>query len=201
MTTPDYYPLTLAALTAACNQKSNRDPVMQVDEEHVVRALDSLKEKKLAWSVSTAGSRVPKYRHSVSDVLPLPPGHLAILCELMLRGPQTAAELRVHAGRMTALADINEVQSSLEAMANRPEGPLVVRLARQPGLRGERYAHRLSGDVPADVQVAEPPPEPARLVVTAADERVTSLESRVTSIEEQMKHLKAQMDELLAQFK
>ena len=201
MTTPDYYPLTLAALTAACNQKSNRDPAMQTDEENVIQALDSLKEKRLAWSVATAGGRVPKYRHSLPDVFPLTPSQLAILCELMLRGPQTPAELRARAERMTPLADIDEVQAALDAMASRPEGSLVVRLARQPGLRGERYAHLLSGEVAPEVLAHEPRPEPARLVAAAADERIASLETRVASIEEQMKQLQAQVADFLAQFK
>lgn len=201
ITTPEYYPLTLAALTAACNQKSNRDPVMQVSEADVVRSLDGLRDRKLAWSVALAGSRVPKYRHSLTDVIPLSPPQVAVLCELMLRGPQTAAELRLRAGRMTPFADVAAVQAALQELAAREGGALAVRMPRQPGQREERYTHLLCGGAPADpAAAAAPPPEPARAAVMAENERVAALESRVAAMQDELDQLKARFSDFVKQF-
>jgi len=202
VTTPEYYPLTLSALTAACNQKSNRDPVMQVDEKDVVRALDSLREKKLAVSVALAGSRVPKYRHTLPDLVALTPRQLAVLCELMLRGPQTAGELRTHAGRMFPLADTGEVQSVLNELAAREGGALVSKFSRRVGQREERYAHLLCGALPAaaDTQATPPALEPARLTVIAENERIAALENRMAALADELERLKARFDDFAKQF-
>jgi uncharacterized protein YceH (UPF0502 family) len=190
--TPEYYPLTLNALTAACNQKSNRDPAMAVSDKDVVRALDSLKERKLAWSVTLAGSRTLRYRHSLTEVLPLPPTHVAVLCELMLRGPQTIGELRARAARMADFADAAAVQAIVQELAARPEGALVMVLPRQPGRREERYTHLLCGAPPAEAQAAAgPAPEPARLAVMAENERLAALEAKVTVLEDELARLTA----------
>lgn len=197
--TPEYYPMTLVALTAACNQKSNRDPVLQVHETEVVSALDGLREKKLAWSVSLAGSRVPKYRHSFAEVLPLPLPALALLCELMLRGPQTAAELRAHAARLVPFTEDTPVQALLDSLIAYQTEPLVIRLPRQPGRREERYAHLLCGPIAAEE--TPPPPEPARLAVQAETERLTRLESEVQALTDEVNRLKAQFQDFASQFK
>jgi uncharacterized protein YceH (UPF0502 family) len=201
LATPEYYPLTLNALTAACNQKSNRDPVMQADDTAVVQALDSLRDRKLAWAVTLAGSRVPKYRHSLPDVIPLAPAPLAVLCELMLRGPQTLAELRTHAGRLVAIPDAPAAEAALQELTARPDGPLAARLPRQPGRREDRFAHLLGGPLPETAPAAAAPaPEPARLVVTAAADRVTALEAQVAALQDEVGRLKAQLADFVKQF-
>lgn len=199
-TTPEYYPLTLSALTAACNQKSNRNPLMQADEKEVVRALDSLRERKLAASVALAGSRMPKYRHSILDVLALTPRQLALLCELVLRGPQTTGELRTHAARMAPFTDIAEVQSVLNELAAWAGGPLVSKCPRQAGQREERYGHRLCGEIPGEAQVSQPSMEPARLAVMGENERIAAMETRVAALGDELERLKAQFGDFAKQF-
>ena len=200
VTTPEYYPLTLAALTAACNQKSNRDPIMQADEKEVVRALDSLREKKMASSVALASSRVPKYRHNILDVLALTPRQLALLCELVLRGPQTTGELRTHAARMAPFTDTTAVQSVLNELAAWEGGPLVSKFPRQIGQREERYGHRLCGAIPDEAQVSQPSLEPARLAVIAENERIAAMEIRVAAFGDELERLKAQFSDFVKQF-
>ena len=200
LTTPEYYPLTLNSLVAACNQKSNRDPAMQIDDKSVIRALDALRDKKLAWSVALAGSRAPKYRHSAPDVLNLTPIQLAVLCELMLRGPQTLAELRIRAARMAPVTDTTEVESVLQSFADWPTGPLACRLPRQPGQREERYMHRLSGEEPVTAAETEPHPEAARLVVMAENERIAALDARIAVLETELTQLRTRMSDFMRQF-
>lgn len=200
LSTPEYYPMTLNALTAACNQKSNRDPVMQVSGEDVVRALDALRDRRLAWSVTLAGSRTPKYRHSLEDVLPLTPAQRAVLCELMLRSAQTAGELRTHAGRLSPLADTAEVQSILQQFMTWTGGPLAAVAPRRSGQREERYAHLLGGPLPTATEPALPAAEPARLCVAAENERVAALEAKVAALEDELASLKAQFTDFSRQF-
>src|SRR6185437_15432818 len=152
ITTPDQYPLSLNALVSACNQKSNRDPLMSLDESTVQRTLDALSRKHLVLERSGFGSRVPKYQHLFCNTefgtLKFSPQELAIVCELLLRGPQTPGELRSRAGRMAPFADVSEVEASLRALQERESGPLVARLAREPGRRESRYMHLFSGTAP-----------------------------------------------------
>jgi uncharacterized protein YceH (UPF0502 family) len=199
ITTPEYYPLTLNALTAACNQKSNRDPMMQVTDTEVVRALDSLRDRKLAWSVTLAGSRAPRYRHSLQDVIPLSPAHTAVLCELLLRGPQTLGELRTHASRMVEIPDTAAVQGILQDLSSRSDGPLVVVLPRQPGRREDRYAHLLCGAPPVEPE-ASSPVEPARLAVLAENERLAALEAKVALLQDELARLNARFGDFERQF-
>ncbi len=201
LTTPEYYPLTLNALAAACNQKSNREPLMQLSQEDIVRALDTLRDKKLAWAVTLAGSRVPKYRHSVTDVIPVTPQQLAVLCELMLRGPQTLGELRTRAARMATFTEAVEVQGVVRDLAAWPTGPLAAVLPRQPGQREERYAHLLCGPLPSDTATSQPSAEPARLTVIAENERIAALETKVTALEDDLAAMKAQFADFVRQFK
>ncbi len=199
MTTPEYYPLTLAALTAACNQKSNRSPVMQLLDTEVVRELDSLRDRKLAWETSSSGGRVPKYRHGAAELLKLSSPQLAIICELILRGPQTAAELRIHTARMAELPGTDEVIAVLNELMQRPEGALVTRLGRCSGQREERYAQLLCGPVETDAGGAAP--EPARMIVASENERIAKLEAEIASLREQMTGLRAELTSFMAQFK
>ncbi len=200
ITTPDYYPLTLNALTAACNQKSNRDPVMALAEADVVRGLDRVRDMGLASVVSLAGSRMPRYRHRLTEQITLSEPQVAILCELMLRGPQTLGELRTRAGRMAELPDRDTVSDALEALGEQETGEaLVTVMPSRPGQREERYAHLLCGpplesDAPAIVE------EPARRVVRAEDERLAALEERTARLEDELARLNAQFIDFKHQF-
>jgi uncharacterized protein YceH (UPF0502 family) len=151
ITTPDQYPLSLNALVNACNQKSNRDPLMDLEEPAVQQILDSLSKKHLVMEKSGFGSRVPKYQHRFCNTefgtLKLDPQELAIVCELLVRGPQTPGELRTRASRMAPFAETSEVETALTKLAERPDGPFVVRLAREPNRRDSRWAHLFSGPV------------------------------------------------------
>ncbi len=201
LSTPEYYPLTLNALMAACNQKSNRDPMMQVSDQDLVSALDSLRDRQLAWSVTMAGSRVPKYRHRIEDVYPLMPPQLAVLCELMLRGPQTVGELRTHAGRLCGLADVADVQTILQQLMTWTGSPLAAVAPRRPGQREVRYTHLLGGPVPAEAESEPLAAEPARLNVVTENERIATLETKVAVLEDELDRLEAQVADLLSQLK
>ena len=154
ITTPDYYPLSLNALVNACNQKNNREPVTNFDEETVRLALRNLSEKRLAGPASGADSRVTKYEHRLQEVFNFTRPETAILCVLLLRGPQTPGELRGRTERMHRFEDLDEVLSGLQQLMRR-EPPLAKALGRRPGTKEIRYAHLLSGDVEA----WEPPAE------------------------------------------
>src|SRR6201997_473500 len=151
ITTPDQYPLSLNSLVAACNQKSNRHPVMDLEEATVQNTLYQLARKHLVIEKSGFGSRVPKYQHRFCNTefgtLKLTPQELAIVCELLLRGPQTPGELRSRASRMAPFTDVSEVEAALARLSEREDGPFVTRLAREPGRRESRYAQLFSGEV------------------------------------------------------
>lgn len=191
LTTPEYYPLTLNALVAACNQKSNRDPMMNITAEDVTRGLTGLQyDKQLTGTYSGAGSRVVKYNHRLTETLGLESAELALLCELLLRGPQTAGELRGRAGRMHPFASPAEVKAALDALAARQPDPYVVQLPRLPGNKENRYAHAL-GDLPAETAVAGGgagaglPAWPETPAAPGVVERLNQLEARVAALEEQ----------------
>jgi uncharacterized protein YceH (UPF0502 family) len=198
LTTPEYYPLSLNALTNACNQKSNRDPVMALEEDEIVRALDSLRFKRFA-RVAGDGGRVAKYRHSLAESLRLDPPALAVLAELLLRGPQTIGELRTRGERMTPLADLAAVEAVLqELMELNP--PLALKLPRQAGRKEARYAHFFSGmpEITEDERI--PQPEAARSRVAAENERVTRLEEEVATLRSEVAELRQRLEEFAAQF-
>ncbi|MGC2697949.1 MAG: YceH family protein [Candidatus Angelobacter sp.] len=196
ITTPDYYPLSLNALINACNQKNNREPVTNFDEETVRLALRNLSEKRLAGPASGADSRVTKYEHRLQEVFNFTRPETAILCVLLLRGPQTPGELRGRTERMHRFEDLDEVLSGLQQLMRR-EPPLAKALGRRPGTKEIRYAHLLSGDVEA----WEPPTEPAFAADGSADgERITQLDERVASLEREVADLKQQIAEFRKQF-
>lgn len=198
LTTPEYYPLTLNALTNACNQKSNRDPVLSLAEADVVRALDRLKFKGLARLSAEAG-RVPKYCHSLTEKFRFAPSELSVLAELLLRGPQTVGELRGRAERMAPFADLAAVEQLLgELMELDP--PLVGRLPRQPGRKECRYAHLLAGEPQSSAEEVTAQPEAARLRVMAEDERIGRLEVEVAALRSEVAELRRLMDEFKSQF-
>ena len=197
LATPEYYPLTLNALTNACNQKSNRDPLMQLEETDVVRALDNLRRKQLAHQ-SAEGVRAAKYCHNLDGLLRLDPEEQAILAELLLRGPQTVGELRNRADRMCAVGDLQAVEELLHNLADR-EPPLVMRLPRQPGRKEHRYAHLLAGE-PDIEQAASTIPEAARIKVQAEDEWISRLEKEVVEMRDELAEVRRQLAEFKSQF-
>jgi len=199
LTTPEYYPLTLHALTAACNQKSNRDPLVGYDETTVVRALDDLRDRRLVSLVTTAGSRAPKYKHLFPETVGLDPRDTAVLCELMLRGPQTAAELRSRGERLTPMGDLAQVLAVLEGLANRPTGPLVTRLPRQPGQKENRFAHLLNGQTAAAAE-PEVPVEAATLQVRSERQRLAQVEEEVAALRAEVAALRQQLEGFRKQF-
>jgi len=198
LTTPEYYPLTLNALTNACNQKSNRDPVMALEDADVVRGLDSLKFKQLVV-VSSDGGRVPKYRHILAERLRLVPEELALICEMLVRGPQTVGELRTRAERMHPFPDLAAVEEVLAELMSR-EQPLVTRLPRQPGRKEARYAHLFAGEPEVVAEETTPSREAARLRVMAGDERLAKLEEEVATLKSEMAELRQMIAEFKAQF-
>jgi uncharacterized protein YceH (UPF0502 family) len=195
ITTPDQYPLSLNALTNACNQKSNRDPVLDLDEATVQQTVDQLIKKRLASEQSGYGSRVPKFQHlfcnTAFGTLKFSPQELGIVCELFLRGAQTPGELRSRASRLCRFSDVTEVEAILAALASREDGPYVVRLAREPGRRESRYAHLFSGEVSGSAG-NEPREAPVDFVVhaDAAGGRLNRLEQRVADLEAEVAKLK-----------
>jgi uncharacterized protein YceH (UPF0502 family) len=196
-TTPDYYPLSLNALVNACNQKSNRDPFMTLTEDAVRQALESLKEKRLAGPVNIADSRVTKYEHRMQEVFNFSRGENAVLCVLMLRGPQTPGELRGRTERIHAFEDLDEVQSALQKLMQR-DPPLAQVLQRQPGTKESRYVHLFSGLVEAFV-MPEPNATPRALRMDNAD-RLEKLEETVGGLQREIEDLKQQFAGFRKQF-
>ena len=197
ITTPEYYPLTLNSLTTACNQKSNRDPVVSLEEKAVVRALEGLREKGLARQVSGVDMRVPKHYHLFDEKMCLTPPQVAALCVLLLRGPQTVGEIRGRSGRLYEFADLEEVERVLTGLVERSEGALVVQLARQPGRKESRYAHVLMGEPEENKAYAEGPVDAVALEVRAEDERITALEEQIQILKNEL----ADVRNAFAQFK
>ena len=203
VTTPDYYPLTLNSLTLACNQQSNRDPVVAYDETTVVRALDGLREKRLASVFTGAESRVAKYKHSLTDAILLTPAEVGLVCVLLLRGPQTLAELRTRTERFQPFESLTEVEEALTSLATRTPQPLVTKLPRLPGTKEPRYTHLLGG--PVDVAALSspdrsPPLEPATAVVRAEDDRQAKLTAEVAALRAELAELRQQFADFRKQF-
>src|SRR5215207_10920917 len=200
VTTPDYYPLTMNALVHACNQISNRDPVVQYDERQASEAVDSLRLKNLVYIFYGAESRVPKYKHMMREVLGLEPPELAALCVLMLRGPQTVGEVRGRAGRLYEFADLREAEATLEGLTRRDE-PLVVKLPRQAGRKEARYAHLLSGQPVLDEEdEAQPASAAAPRARAGESERVARLEAEVERLGGELAEMRRQFEEFRKQF-
>lgn len=196
ITTPDYYPLSLNALINACNQKNNREPVTNFDEETVRLALRNLSDKRLAGIAGGADSRVTKYEHRLQEVYNFTRPETAILCVLLLRGPQTPGELRGRTERMHRFEDLDEVLSGLQQLMRR-EPPLAKALGRRPGTKEIRYAHLLSGDVEA----WEPPGETAGFTTDSGGaERIAQLEEQLAALRGEVAELKQQVAELRKQF-
>jgi len=190
MATPDYYPLTLNSLLAACNQKSSRDPVVEYDDALVQAALDRLQEKGLTRRITGADSRVPRYRHVANDALRLNKERAAVICVLLLRGPQTPGEIRQRTNRLYEFVSLAEVEETIEELRTRDTLALVVQLARQPGTKEARYAHLLMGPIDETEMASS----------GAAPVRRSGLEQRVTELEEKLAQLEAQFEQFKSQF-
>jgi uncharacterized protein YceH (UPF0502 family) len=195
LTTPDYYPLSLNALLNACNQKSNRYPVMDLDEDAVREALHGLNSKGLAAAASGADSRVTKYEHRLQEVFNFTRPETAVICMLLLRGPQTPGELRGRTERLYEFGDLSEVQTTLQRLMKR-DPPLVKMFPRQPGTKEARYGHLLSGDV----EMEEPEPAAEAAVVSNAADRLAHLEEQVAALQKETADLKQQLVEFRKQF-
>lgn len=191
-TTPEYYPLSLNALTNACNQKSSRDPVVEYSESQVLSTIDLLRQKGLAAQISGPDMRVPRYRENLVAKLNLTPQETAALCVLMLRGPQTIGEVRTRSERIFSFGNLQEAEAAINGLAAREEMPLVVRLPRQPG-KDARYMHLLCGapDIEAPVQA---PPQPNE------KDRIAKLEAEVAQLKEEVAQITARLSEFTKQF-
>ena len=198
-TTPDYYPLTLKALTNACNQKSNRDPVVSYEETTVVRGLDSLQKQGLIEKIYKADSRVPKYRHISDEKLGLSRKKVTVICVLMLRGPQTAGEVRGRSERLYKFEGLNEVEDVLNELISSDE-PLVVKLPRQAGRKERRYMHLLSGETKMQEFDVSVPEEAATQQVQAENERIEKLEHELSGLRKEFNELKDEFIHLKSQF-
>jgi uncharacterized protein YceH (UPF0502 family) len=196
ITTPNYYPLSLNALTNACNQINSRDPVVIYGEAEVLHAVESLRDKRLAYVSSGAVSRVLKYGHKAAEVLALPRPDLAVMCVLLLRGPQTVGDIRGRTGRMHEFNELAEVQAVLQALSARPV-PLVACLPRQAGTKEPRYSHLLGDEAAAPrvpVGIAEGPPPPA------GRDNIARLEAEVEGLRRDMDDLRRQLADFRRQF-
>jgi uncharacterized protein len=193
LTTPEYYPLTLNALVAACNQKTNREPVVSYDEQTVQKTLDVLRDKNLVYVFYGSTSRVPKYKHMMPQVFELESSETAVICVLMLRGAQTLGELRERTHRLYEFSGVGEVSETLDNLSRRDE-PLIVKLERQAGQKEARYAHLLCGEVAS----YQPPEKVSRS--TANDERIEKLEQEVESLKSELNEFKENFEEFRKQF-
>ena len=196
LTTPEYYPLTLNALTAACNQKSNRDPVMNLDETSILSAVDSLRDKNLVYLYYGSTSRTVKYKHMLPNVYELEPPAVAVTALLLLRGPQTIGELRGRSDRLYEFSGLEEVQQTLDDLAGRAE-PLVVKLERHPGQKEARYAHLLCGEAVIETQAAVCPP---RAENSGSNERIEKLEREIERLTNELSSFRETFDEFRKQF-
>ncbi|HEY1677090.1 MAG TPA: DUF480 domain-containing protein [Candidatus Sulfotelmatobacter sp.] len=198
ITTPDYYPLSLNALVNACNQKNNRDPVMTLDEPAVRDALSTLQEKRLAGPAGGADSRVTKFEHRLQEVFNFDRREIAVLCVLLLRGPQTPGELRSRTDRMYHFEALEEVVSTLDRLAQR-EPPLTRVLPRQPGTKESRYMHLFSGE-PLEAENVERALMPAALPTNSAADRIAALEQEVVSLRSELNEVQQQLAAFRKQF-
>ena len=193
-TTPEYYPLSLNALKNACNQSSNRDPVVHSDEEAVARSIENLRKRGLVRAIKRVDSRVTKYQHLVDEQMNLDAREAALLCVLMLRGPQTVGELKSRSSRLTDFASLAEVETTVNGLIVREDAPLVARLPRRSGQKEVRYAHLLSGEVTFDT------PDPTTVRLQADSERIGALEEGMEELKKEMSDLRSQLEAFRKQF-
>ncbi|MGA1826181.1 MAG: YceH family protein [bacterium] len=192
MTTPDYYPLTLNSLANACNQKSNRDPVMSLDKNTIIRTVDEMRIKKIVVQKESMDSRVPKYAQTMDNLFGFSQNEMGTLCVLLLRGPQTVGEIHIHTSRMCKFEDLAEVEETLKGLAEREDGPFILKLPRQPGQRESRYAHLFCGAVDIEkVSCAN---------VSSEGDRLAHLEKTVSDLRTDLDTLRDRFLEFTKQF-
>ncbi len=196
VTTPEYYPLTLNSLTLACNQKNNRNPVTSYSENEVAHALETLREKNLTYVFHGSTSRVPKYKHVMPEVMHLNPAEQALMCVLMLRGPQTIGELRGNSARLHEFSGLDDVDATVNSLISHDPEPLVVRLPRQAGQKEARFAHILSGEVPIETLSEEIAPARSR----GREDRVAAMESEIETLKNEVAQLRGQFEGFKKQF-
>src|SRR5205807_1349923 len=206
ISTPEYYPLSLNALTNACNQKSNRDPAMHLEESEIRKTLNHLEYQSLVRSVSSSDSRVTKFEHRLQDAFNFYRPEIAILCELLLRGPQTPGELRTRASRMHAFEDLESIHSALNRLEKR-EPPMITVLARQPGTKEPRYAHLLGDTPPASPALREDAssargygPAATSFPSNDRDEKIESLVAEIAELRQKVAELQSQFTAFRKQF-
>jgi len=192
-TTPDYYPLTLNSLINACNQKTNRDPVMDLDETQVGNALDSLRNQRFVWQVKVQGSRVVKYEQNMKNIADFSKSELALLCILMLRGPQTTGELRTRTTRLIEFHGLSAVEHSLQKLMDHEKGPFVLKMPRQPGQKECRYTHLFC-------PINDPGKTDDHHEMAHENERADDENNRIRILEQQVENLYAELNELREQF-
>lgn len=193
LSTPDYYPMTINALRTACNQKTNREPVVDYSETDVVEALDGLQRKRLVGNASSSHGRAAKYRHALAEVMELKRSQLAVLSSLLLRGPQTSGELRSRTNRMHEFSSLDDVDETLDGLQER-EPPLITEMPRRPGQKEVRYAHLFAGE-PAEESAA-----PVAVTPTGGDERVRGLDQEVAALREAVEELTRRFETFKQQF-
>jgi uncharacterized protein YceH (UPF0502 family) len=200
ITTPDQYPLSLNALTLGCNQKSSREPIMHLSESEVQNILDELRDKNLLFEHQSSGSRVVKYKHRFCNTefssLKFTPQQLAIICVLLLRGPQTPGELRTRTNRLAEFANVNEVESTLHALSDFNSETIVVKLEREPGKRESRYAHLFSGEEGLQQASSKLDRSEASTQLSGASDELEAALQRILTLEEQVEALSKRLDEM-----
>ncbi len=192
ITTPEYYPMTLNALTNACNQKSNREPVMNLSEKEVLAAIDTLRDKKLSWQFSSVGGRVPKYEHNLRSLFTFSKEEIAVLCILLLRGPQTIGEIRTRTERLFSFSSLEEAEKTIRALIERDDGPFVTELPRQAGRKESRFMHLFCG-MP-DLSLAN------EQSIQTSFTPPTAKSDRLLILEEEVKELRSEIADLRVQF-
>jgi uncharacterized protein YceH (UPF0502 family) len=202
VTTQEYYPLTLNALTQACNQKNNRNPVVMFSEETVTQAIESLRAKNLVYLFYGSTSRVPKYKHMMAEVFGLSPQELALMCVLMLRGPQTVGELRGRTDRLYDFSGLEEVEETLNSLGAKEPQSLVMKLPRQPGQKEIRYVHLLSGDVDVSYQADAEYTESSSSATNRASkgDRLSAVEQEAAALRAEIESLRREFEEFKKQF-
>ena len=198
VTTPEYYPLTLNALVQACNQKNNRNPVTALDETSVSQALESLRGKNLVYVFYGSTSRVAKYKHMMGEIYGLDARELAVMCVLMLRGPQTSGELRGRTERLYDFSGLGEVEETLSALEAKEPDALILKLPRQPGQKEARYAHLLAGEVSLEYQTDGQDSDPA--ISQTKRDRLSALEQEVEALRAEIKSMRQEFEEFKTQF-
>lgn len=200
ITTPEYYPLTLNALVLACNQKSNRNPVVSYDEETVASAIESLRGKNLVYVFYGSTSRVPKYKHMMGEIFELGPQELALMCVLMLRGSQTVGELRSRTDRLYDFKGLEEVEDALRQLAGKEPDALVLKLPRQPGQKEVRYAHLLAGEVSIEYTHEKESTEVEETGRPSRSDRIKDLEQEVEGLKAEVQRMRQEFEEFRKQF-